>query len=59
LRLGWKPYKGLSIGGAVLNLTDEAYYNHLNFGFVNADDLNGRRIYEPGRSFSLFVKYKF
>ena len=59
LRLGWKPYKGLSIGGAVLNLTDVAYYNHLNFAFKNADELNGRRIYEPGRSFSVFLKYKF
>ena len=59
LRLGWKPYKGLSVGGAVLNITDEAYYNHLNFGFVNADEYNGRRIFEPGRSFSMFVKYKF
>ncbi len=58
-RLGWKPYKGLSVGGAVLNITDEAYYNHLNFAFVNADDLNGRHIFEPGRSFSVFVKYKF
>ena len=59
LRLGWKPYKGLSVGAAVLNITDEAYYNHLNFGFVNADENNGRRIYEPGRSFSMFLKYKF
>ena len=59
LRLGWKPYKGLSVGGAVLNLTDEAYYNHLNFAFKNADDLNGRHIFEPGRSFSVFLKYKF
>ena len=58
-RLGWKPYKGISIGGAILNLTNEAYYNHLNFAFKNADDLNGRRIYEPGRSFSVFFKYKF
>ncbi len=58
-RAGWKPVKGLSIGGAVLNITDEAYYNHLNFAFVNADDLNGRRIFEPGRSFSVFMKYKF
>ncbi len=59
LRAGWKPYKGLSIGGAVTNITNEAYYNHLNFAFVNADDLNGRRIFEPGRSFNVFVKYKF
>ena len=58
-RLGWKPTKGLSIGAAVLNIADEAYYNHLNFGFVNADENNGRRIYEPGRSFSAFIKYKF
>ncbi len=59
LRLGYKPMKGLSVGAAVLNITDEAYYNHLNFAFKNADALNGRRIYEPGRSFSLYVKYRF
>jgi iron complex outermembrane receptor protein len=59
LRIGWKPYKGLSIGAAALNITDQAYYNHLNFGFVNADENNGRRIFEPGRSFSTFIKYKF
>lgn len=58
-RVGWRPFAGLSVGGAVLNLTDEAYYNHLNFAFINADDLNGQRIYEPGRSFSLYMKYKF
>jgi len=58
-RAGYEPLKALSIGVAVLNITDEAYYNHLNFGFVNADELNGRRIFEPGRSFSAFVKYKF
>lgn len=58
-RVGYKPVKALSIGLAVLNITNKAYYNHLNFGFVNADDLNGRRIYEVGRSFSAFLKYKF
>ncbi len=59
LRAGFKPNDRFSIGGAVLNLTDEAYYNHLNFAFRNAGPYTGRRIYEPGRSFSLFVKYKF
>ncbi len=59
LRLGFKPNKHLSIGAAVLNITDQAYYNHLNFAFKNADDLNGQRIYEPGRSFSMYIKYKF
>ncbi len=58
-RMGWKPNKHWSIGAAVLNMTNEAYYNHLNFAFKNADDLNGRRIYEPGRSFSIFFKYQF
>ncbi len=59
LRLGYKPIHNLSIGAAILNITDEAYYNHLNFSFKNADDLTGQRIYEPGRSFSMYVKYKF
>ncbi len=59
LRLGYKPLKGLSVGGAILNITDEAYYNHLNFAFKNADVLNGRRIFEPGRGFSVFLRYKF
>ena len=59
LRLGYKPLKGLSIGGAVLNITDEAYYNHLNFSFSNADELNGRKIYEVGRNYSIYIKYDF
>jgi len=59
LRLGYKPSDKFTIGGAVLNILDEAYYNHLNFSFVNADENNGRRIFEPGRSFSIYAKYKF
>jgi len=59
LRVGYKPTKGLSIGGAVLNIFDEAYYNHLNFSFANADEFNGRKIYEVGRNFSLYIKYDF
>ena len=59
MRAGVKPYKGLSIGMAVLNITDEAYYNHLNFAFKNANDLNGQHIFEPGRSISIYAKYKF
>jgi len=59
LRLGYKPTKHLTIGGAILNIADETYYNHLNFSFKNADELTGERIYEPGRSFSMYIKYKF
>ena len=59
LRAGWRPNEHWSLGAAVLNLTNAAYYNHLNFAFRNADELNGRRIYEPGRNFSFYVKYKF
>lgn len=59
LRLGYKPMKGFSIGGAILNIMDEAYYNHLNFSFANADEYNGRKIYEVGRSFSVYAKYDF
>jgi len=59
LRVGYKPMKGLSVGGAILNITDEAYYNHLNFSFKNSDELNGRKIHEVGRNFSLYIKYDF
>ena len=59
LRLGWKPFKGFSIGGAILNIANKTYYNHLNFAFKNADENNGRRIYEQGRNFSFYAKYKF
>ena len=58
-RAGWQPNKHLSVGAAVLNLTDAAYYNHLNFAFRNNGTLNGRRIYEPGRNFSFYLKYRF
>lgn len=57
-RIGVKPLKNLSIGGAVLNILDNDYYNHLNFSYKNAE-LNAGRVYEPGRSFSIFGKYTF
>jgi len=57
-RAGAKVLKGLSIGGAVLNIFDKAYYNHLNFSYNNAEKSKGR-IYEVGRNFSIYVKYKF
>ena len=58
IRAGIKPVKGLSIGFAALNILDKAYYNHLNFSYKNSDKNQGH-VYEPGRSFSTFVKYKF
>lgn len=58
-RMGYKPFKNTTLGGAVLNIFDEAYYAHLNFAFKNADFNNGYRIHEPGRNFSVFVKYEF
>jgi len=58
LRAGIKPLKGLSIGFAALNILDKAYYNHLNFSYKNSDQNQGR-VFELGRSFSTFVKYKF
>ncbi len=58
-RAGWQPGKHLSVGAAVLNLTNAAYYNHLNFAFRNSGPLTGRRIYEPGRNFSFYLKFRF
>ncbi len=55
---GIKPTKNLSLGASVLNIFDKAYYDHLNFGYINSDSLNGK-IYEPGRNFTFYVKYIF
>lgn len=52
------PYKGFKIGGAVENIFDEYYYEHLNYSFKNSNQLLGK-IYEPGRNVSLYVKYSF
>ena len=57
-RAGFRPIKGLTIGGAALNLSDEAYYNHLNFAYKNSEKNKGR-ILEIGRNFSVYMKYKF
>ncbi len=60
LRTGFKPVKGLVVGGNIINIFDEAYYNHMNFSYVNTvDNVVKDRIFEPGRSFNLFVKYSF
>ena len=58
LRIGLQPYRGFSIGAAVLNIFDKTYYEHLNFAFTNSDLLSGR-ILEPGRNFTAYIKYKF
>ncbi len=60
IRVGVEPIKNLKIGAAALNIFDEAYYSHLNFSFKNTNDNTvGSRIYEPGRSFSVYAKYSF
>ena len=59
IRMGYKPTKKISLGASIINIFDTAYYNHLNFAFKNADENNGMRIYEVGRNFSVYAKYKF
>lgn len=58
LSAGFKPFKNFSVGGAVLNIFDVAYYEHLNFAYRNSNTNNGR-IFEPGRNFTLYVNYSF
>ena len=58
LSAGVKPFKGFSVGAAVLNIFDTDYYEHLNFSYRNSDLLSGR-IYEPGRNFTLYLTYSF
>ena len=57
-RAGLEPVKGFSIGFAVLNIFDAMYYEHLNFAYSNSNTLSGK-IYEPGRNFTTYFKYKF
>lgn len=57
-RVGIKPYKGISLGAAVLNIFDKAYYEHLNYSHRNSNLLSGR-IYEPGRNLTAYLKYEF
>lgn len=60
MRTGFKPIKGLVLGANIINIFDEAYYTHMNFSYVNTvDNVMGERLFEPGRSFNLFVKYDF
>ncbi len=57
-RIGLEPFKGFTIGAAVLNIFDKIYYEHLNFSYKNSNTLSGK-IYEPGRNFTTYLKYKF
>lgn len=59
LRFGVKPYKGITLGIAALNIFDEAYHNHLSFSFTNQEDFGRTPITEPGRNLSAFLQYKF
>ena len=60
IRFGIEPFKNVKFGAAALNIFDEAYYDHLNFSFKNTiDNVVGGRIFEPGRSFSIYAKYNF
>ncbi len=59
IKAGFSPLKNLSIGGAVLNVFDQFYNNHLTFAFNNQPDFGRTPITEPGRNFTLFVNYKF
>ena len=58
LRAGVKINKYFTIGAAALNIFNKTYYNHLNFSYKNSN-INQGRIFEPGRSFSFFAKFKF
>ncbi|WP_111709313.1 TonB-dependent receptor domain-containing protein [Lutibacter citreus] len=57
-RAGIEPFKNLTIGVGILNIFDKTYYEHLNFSYANSSTLSGR-IYEPGRNFTTYLKYKF
>jgi len=61
-RLGYELFPGVDLGAAVLNAFDTQYFDHLNFAFRNQADagLSGmERLTDPGRNFTVFVKYAF
>jgi len=58
LRAGVTPFTNFSIGFAVLNIFDKAYYEHLNYSYQNSNTSAGR-IYETGRNFTAYLKYQF
>ncbi|MGV8945217.1 MAG: TonB-dependent receptor domain-containing protein [Lutibacter sp.] len=58
LRAGVTPFPNFSIGFAVLNIFDKAYYEHLNYSYQNSNTSSGH-IYETGRNFTTYIKYKF
>lgn len=55
---GFKPFADFTVGAAILNIFDTAYYEHLNFAYRNSDT-NAGRIYEPGRNFTIYINYNF
>ena len=57
-RAGFEPIHNLTVGFAVLNIFDKAYYEHLNYSFKGSNTLSGK-ILEPGRNFTTYIKYKF
>lgn len=62
IRLGYEILPKLNFGAAVLNAFDTQYFDHLNFAFRNQADagLSGmERLTDPGRNFTVFLKYDF
>lgn len=59
IRLGYRPYKGITLGVAALNVFDRAYNNHLNFSFNNQADFGRVPINDPGRNLTAFLQYRF
>ncbi len=52
-----EPFRGLSVGAAVLNIFDRNYFEHLNRGYRNMPEQG--LIYEPGRNVTVFLRYEF
>jgi iron complex outermembrane receptor protein len=59
LRFGFKPFKNVTLGVALLNVFDREYHDHLNFSFNNQFEFGTVPITEPGRNFTVFFQKKF
>lgn len=54
LAMNYYPHKSVSLAAGISNLLNTAYYDHLNRRLLGSNE----KLYEPGRSFYINIKFK-
>jgi len=52
--MNYYPHKSVSLAAGISNLLNTAYYDHLNRRLLGSNE----KLYEPGRSFYINIKFK-